>query len=63
MQLLSLFKDLTLHPKNAEELKGLILQLAVQGKLTTKWREVNPKTESASELLKRIKAEKQQLIA
>lgn len=61
MQLLSLLKELSLHPKNAEELKGLILQLAVQGKLTAKWREDNPNVEPASELLKRIEAEKQQL--
>ena len=63
MKLLSLFKELSLHPKNAEELKGLILQLAVQGKLTAKWREENTSVEPASELLKRIEAEKQQLIA
>ncbi len=63
MQLLSLLKEMSLHPKNAEELKGLILQLAVQGKLTAKWRAENPNTEPASELLKRIEAEKQKLIA
>lgn len=63
MKLLEHFKELSLHPKNAEELKGLILQLAVQGKLTAKWREAHPKVEPASELLKRIEAEKQQLIA
>lgn len=59
MQLLSLLKELSLHPKNAEELKGLILQLAVQGKLTAKWRNNNPKVEGASELLKLIEAEKE----
>lgn len=62
MQLLNYFKDLTLHPKNAEELKGLILQLAVQGKLTQKWREENPDVEPASVLLERIGQEKFQLI-
>ncbi|OIQ24113.1 restriction endonuclease subunit S [Lacinutrix sp. MedPE-SW] len=42
MQLLQHFKELTVRPKNAEELKGLILQLAIQGKLTTNWRKENP---------------------
>jgi type I restriction enzyme S subunit len=32
--LLKHFKDLTLHPKNANELKGLIFQLAIKGKLS-----------------------------
>lgn len=62
MQLLQHFKDLTVHPKNAEELKGLILQLAIQGKLTKKWREQNPDVEPASVLLEKIQAEKAQLI-
>jgi type I restriction enzyme S subunit len=62
MQLLKHFKELTLHPKNAEELKGLILQLAVQGKLTKKWREENPDVEPASVLLEKIEVEKQKLI-
>lgn len=44
-------------------LRQSILQEAVQGKLTKKWRANNPNTEPASELLKRIEAEKQQLIA
>ncbi len=35
MQLLEHFKELTLHPKNTEELKGLILELALRGKLTS----------------------------
>lgn len=43
-------------------LKQSILQEAIQGKLTQDWRQENPTIESASELLKRIKAEKAQLI-
>ncbi|MEO9477261.1 MAG: restriction endonuclease subunit S [Cyclobacteriaceae bacterium] len=62
MQLLDHFKELTLHPKNAQELKGLILQLAIQGKLTKKWRELNPNVESASVLLEKIKEKKAQLV-
>jgi type I restriction enzyme S subunit len=56
--LLKHFKDLSIHPKNAAELKGLILQLAVQGKLTANWRLENPGVEPASVLLERIQAEK-----
>lgn len=44
------------------QLKQSILQEAIQGKLTADWREQNPNTEPASELLKRIKSEKNQLI-
>lgn len=66
MQLLELFHELTVSPQNAKELKGLILQLAVQGKLTANWREQQKlngvKVEPASELLKRIHKEKEQLI-
>jgi len=62
MQLLEHFKELTLHPKNAEELKALILQLAVQGKLTQKWREENQDVEPASVLLKKLEIEKKKLI-
>ncbi|MCH8568386.1 MAG: restriction endonuclease subunit S [Balneolales bacterium] len=47
---------------NISQLKQSILQEAIQGKLTADWRAQNPKTEPASELLKRIKAEKAQLI-
>ncbi|GAA4954737.1 hypothetical protein GCM10023314_30520 [Algibacter agarivorans] len=45
------------------KLRQSILQEAVQGKLTADWRKKNPNLESASELLKRIKNEKEQLIA
>ena len=62
MQLLQHFKELTVNPKNAQELKGLILQLAIQGKLTANWRAENPDVEPASELLNRIKKEKEQLV-
>jgi len=55
MHLLQHFKELTLRPKNAQELKGVILQLAIQGKLTTTWRKENPNTDSATVLLKKIK--------
>jgi type I restriction enzyme S subunit len=44
------------------QLKQSILQEVIQGKLTEKWRKQNPDVEPASELLKRIKAEKAQLI-
>ncbi|SHK60132.1 type I restriction enzyme, S subunit [Maribacter aquivivus] len=62
MQLLKHFKELTVRLKNVEELKGLILQLALQGKLTANWREENPDIEPASELLNRIQKEKEELI-
>lgn len=47
---------------NIKSLRESILQLAVQGKLTKNWREQNPNTEPASELLKHILNEKSQLI-
>ncbi|CAM3884775.1 MULTISPECIES: restriction endonuclease subunit S [Flavobacterium] len=62
MQLLKHFASLTLHPKNAQELKDLILQLAVQGKLTANWRKENPDIENASILLERIQVKKAKLI-
>jgi len=40
----------------------LILQLAVQGKLTQKWREENPDVEPAYSLLKKIRIKKEKLI-
>ena len=62
MQILKHFKELTIHPKNAGELKGLILQLAIQGKLTQKWRKQNPNVEPASVILEKIKEEKAKLV-
>ena len=43
---------------NAKQLKNAILQLAIQGKLVPQ----DPADEPASELLKRIRAEKQQMV-
>ena len=62
MQLLSLLKELSLHPKNAEELKGLILQFAFEGKLTTKWRDENIDVKTSTKLLEDVLEEKLQLI-
>ena len=45
------------------KLKQAILQEAIQGKLTADWRTANPDVEPASQLLKRIHAEKARLIA
>ncbi|SNR57995.1 type I restriction enzyme, S subunit [Lutibacter agarilyticus] len=60
MQLLQHFKELTVNPKNAQELKGLILQLAIQGKLTANWRTENPNIEPASELLQKTLKKKEE---
>jgi len=67
MKLLEHFKELSIYPKNAKQLKGLILQLAVQGKLTAQWRADNSSLsgvegETAKALLASIKAEKEQLV-
>ncbi len=51
-----------IQKSNTEFLKQSILQEAIQGKLTEDWRKQNPDIEPASELLKRIKAEKAQLV-
>ena len=45
-----------------KKLRQSILQEAIEGKLTAGWREQNPDVEPASELLKRIQAEKEQLV-
>ena len=45
-----------------KQLRQAFLREAMQGKLTVKWREENPDVEPASELLKKIKAEKEKLV-
>jgi len=45
-----------------KKLRQQILQEAIEGKLTVDWRQENPDVEPASELLKRIRIEKEQLI-
>lgn len=62
MKLLQYFKELTVNPKNAKELKGLILKLSIQGNLTSNWRRKNPNIKSASELLDDLISEKKILI-
>ncbi|RKD98721.1 restriction endonuclease subunit S [Marinifilum flexuosum] len=68
MKLLEHFKELSIYPQNAKELKGLILQLAIQGKLTAQWRNTVgtrhgvSANNNAKALLEQIKAEKAQLI-
>jgi type I restriction enzyme S subunit len=62
MHLLQHFKELTVRPKNAKELKGLILQLALQGILTANWRIENPNIETAKQIYQRINKERNKLI-
>lgn len=57
-----LCSEIALQKEYLAKLKQSILQDAICGKLTEAWREANPNIEPASELLKRIKAEKQRQI-
>ena len=59
---INLTTEIQSQKKHLSNLKQSILQEAIQGKLTQEWREKNPNTEPASELLERLKAEKEQLI-
>lgn len=53
--------ELTHQQTLLKKLRQQILQEAIEGKLTADWRAQNPDVEPASELLKRIAAEKAQL--
>ncbi len=48
--------------KYLKQLRQSILQMAMQGKLTAKWREENPNVEPVSALLEKINFEKEKLI-
>ncbi len=54
--------ELTHQQSLLKKLRQQILQEAIEGKLTADWRQQNPDVEPASELLKRIREEKEQLI-
>ncbi|MDN3205934.1 restriction endonuclease subunit S [Algoriphagus sediminis] len=62
MKLLDLFQELTIHPKNAKEIKGLILQLAIKGMLTKNWRHKKQVTKSKEEFLKIILSGKTEVL-
>lgn len=57
-----LVRELTHQQTLLKKLRQQILQEAIEGKLTADWRAQNQDVEPASELLKRIAAEKEQLI-
>ena len=59
---LGLSSKITNQQTLLKKLRQAILQEAIQGKLTADWRKENPDVEPASELLKRIQAEKEKLI-
>ena len=55
-------QELTHQQSLLKKLRQQILQEAIEGKLSQDWRAENPNAEPAGKLLKRIQAEKQQLI-
>ncbi len=59
---LLLSEGLTHQLDLVKQLRQAFLREAMQGKLTSKWRDENPDVEPASELLKKIKAEKENLV-
>lgn len=58
----NLNNEIYTQKKLISQLKQIVLQEAVEGKLTQEWREQNSNTEPASKLLEDIKNEKEQLI-
>ena len=54
-----LIKEIEIQEENLAKLRKSIFNDAVQGKLTLEWREENPTVETATELLKKIKVEKE----
>lgn len=58
----TLSDELTHQKTLLKKLRQQILQEAIEGKLTADWRAQNPDVEPANELLKRIAAEKEQLV-
>lgn len=62
----SIKEDLELELSNGQsllkQLKQTILQEAIEGKLTVKWRAENPTISTAKELLEQIKTEKEKLV-
>lgn len=56
-------KEITYQETLLAKLQQSILQEAIQGKLTADWRSAHPDVEPASQLLRRIQAEKARLIA
>jgi type I restriction enzyme S subunit len=61
-QIVSVFPEIFNDKQTIKTLRETILQLAVQGKLTAKWRQLNPNIEEASNLLNSIKKEKELLV-
>lgn len=62
IHLLKYFKTLSLRPENAKEIRALILELAIRGRLTEEWRRDHPDVEPAGVLLERIREEKARLV-
>lgn len=57
-----LVKEIVFQEKNLYKLRQAILQDGIRGELTKEWRKNNTSIETASELLKKIKIEKEKLI-
>jgi len=61
-QILRLKNEIVIQIDLASKLRRLILQEAIEGKLTQDWRRENPDIEPANQLLKQIKKDKKRLI-